>query len=151
MAKLLVIGCGGVAQVAIQKCCQNDGLFTELVLASRTKAKCDALKEKLARKTKTAITTAEVDADNVAQLCVLIRDFRPAAVLNVVIRIRIFPLMLAWRLVWIISIRRTMSVRIPTIRRGARSMKSAARGWVFPLILTIRGSGPMMSASARPV
>ena len=39
MAKLLVIGCGGVAQVAIQKCCQNDGLFTELVLASRTKAK----------------------------------------------------------------------------------------------------------------
>ena len=24
MAKLLVIGCGGVAQVAIQKCCQND-------------------------------------------------------------------------------------------------------------------------------
>ena len=53
MAKLLVIGCGGVAQVAIQKCCQNDGLFTELVLASRTKAKCDALKEKLAGKTKT--------------------------------------------------------------------------------------------------
>ena len=82
MAKLLVIGCGGVAQVAIQKCCQNDGLFTELVLASRTKAKCDALKEKLAGKTKTAITTAEVDADNVAALCVLIRDVRPDAVLN---------------------------------------------------------------------
>ena len=58
MAKLLVIGCGGVAQVAIQKCCQNDGLFTELVLASRTKAKCDALKEKLAGKTKTVISTA---------------------------------------------------------------------------------------------
>ena len=82
MAKLLVIGCGGVAQVAIQKCCQNDGLFTELVLASRTKAKCDALKEKLAGKTKTVISTAEVDADNVAALCVLIRDVRPDAVLN---------------------------------------------------------------------
>ena len=77
MAKLLVIGCGGVAQVAIQKCCQNDGLCTELVLASRTKAKCDALKEKLAGKTKTVISTAEVDADNVAALCVLIRDVRP--------------------------------------------------------------------------
>ena len=76
MAKLLVIGCGGVAQVAIQKCCQNDGLFTELVLVSRTKAKCDALKEKLAGKTKTVISTAEVDADNVAALCVLIRDVR---------------------------------------------------------------------------
>ena len=82
MAKLLVIGCGGVAQVAIQKCCQNDGLFTELVLASRTKAKCDALKEKLAGKTKTVISTAEVDADNVAALCVLIRDVRPDAVLT---------------------------------------------------------------------
>ena len=82
MAKLLVIGCGGVAQVAIQKCCQNDSLFTELVLASRTKAKCDALKEKLAGKTKTVISTAEVDADNVAALCVLIRDVRPDAVLN---------------------------------------------------------------------
>ena len=82
MAKLLVIGCGGVAQVAIQKFCQNDGLFTELVLASRTKAKCDALKEKLAGKTKTVISTAEVDADNVAALCVLIRDVRPDAVLN---------------------------------------------------------------------
>ena len=33
---LLVIGCGGVASVAIQKCCQNSEMFPELVLASRT-------------------------------------------------------------------------------------------------------------------
>ena len=47
MSRLLVIGCGGVAQVAIQKCAQNSKVFTEMCLASRTVSKCDALKEKL--------------------------------------------------------------------------------------------------------
>ena len=47
MSKLLVIGCGGVASVAIQKCCQNHETFTELCIASRTVSKCDALKAKL--------------------------------------------------------------------------------------------------------
>ncbi len=31
MSKVLVIGCGGVASVAIQKCCQNSEVFTETV------------------------------------------------------------------------------------------------------------------------
>ncbi|HAZ91759.1 MAG TPA: saccharopine dehydrogenase, partial [Eubacterium sp.] len=53
MARLLVIGCGGVAQVAISKCCQNDKTFTELCIASRTLSKCDALKERLQGKTNT--------------------------------------------------------------------------------------------------
>ena len=47
MSKLLVIGCGGVAGVAIDKCCQNSEVFTELCIASRTKSKCDAVAEKL--------------------------------------------------------------------------------------------------------
>ena len=45
MSRLLVIGCGGVASVAIRKCCQNSDVFTEIMIASRTKEKCDALKE----------------------------------------------------------------------------------------------------------
>ena len=36
MSKLLVIGCGGVASVAIRKCCQNSDVFTEIMIASRT-------------------------------------------------------------------------------------------------------------------
>ena len=36
MSKLLVIGCGGVAGVAIAKCCQNSEVFTEFCIASRT-------------------------------------------------------------------------------------------------------------------
>ena len=45
MGKALIIGCGGVASVAIHKCCQNSEVFEEICIASRTKSKCDALKE----------------------------------------------------------------------------------------------------------
>ena len=47
MSKILIIGCGGVAQVAIQKCAMCAETFTEICIASRTKSKCDAFKEKL--------------------------------------------------------------------------------------------------------
>ena len=47
MGRVLIIGCGGVAGVAIQKCCQNSEVFEEICIASRTKSKCDALKKKL--------------------------------------------------------------------------------------------------------
>ncbi len=83
MSKLLVIGCGGVASVAIHKCCENSGVFSELCIASRTKSKCDALKEKLEKTTSVKLTTAQVDADNVQQLVDLIEHYQPAAVLNV--------------------------------------------------------------------
>ena len=53
MSKVLVIGCGGVASVAISKCCQVSDVFTELCIASRTKSKCDALAAKLAPTTRT--------------------------------------------------------------------------------------------------
>mgnify|MGYP003172245198 FL=1 len=55
MSRLMVIGCGGVASVAVHKCCQNSGVFTELMIASRTKSKCDALKEKLQKTTETVM------------------------------------------------------------------------------------------------
>ena len=83
MGRLLIIGCGGVAGVAIHKCCQNSDTFTEICIASRTKSKCDALKEKLEGTTKTVITTAQVDADNVEELKALINSYKPQAVLNV--------------------------------------------------------------------
>ena len=40
MGKVLIIGCGGVASVAIHKCCQNSEVFEEMCIASRTKSKC---------------------------------------------------------------------------------------------------------------
>ena len=45
MKRTLIIGCGGVASVAIHKCCQNSEVFEEIMIASRTKSKCDKLKE----------------------------------------------------------------------------------------------------------
>ena len=81
MGKALIIGCGGVASVAIHKCCQNSDAFDEICIASRTKSKCDALKEKLSGG-KTKITTAQVDANDVNQLIKLIEDVKPDVVLN---------------------------------------------------------------------
>ncbi len=82
MGKAMIIGCGGVASVAIHKCCQNSEVFTELCLASRTKAKCDALRDKLAPTTATKISTAQVDANNVAELTRLLEQDQPDVVLN---------------------------------------------------------------------
>lgn len=82
MGKILFIGCGGVASVAIHKCCQNQKVFTEICIASRTIAKCETIKEKLQNTTKAKITTAQVDANNVADLIALIEKENPQVVLN---------------------------------------------------------------------
>lgn len=81
MGKALIIGCGGVASVAIHKCCQNSEAFSDIMIASRTKSKCDALKQKL-NGGKTRITTAQVDADSTEQLINLINEYKPDIVLN---------------------------------------------------------------------
>lgn len=82
MGKALIIGAGGVASVVVHKCCQNSEVFEEIMIASRTKSKCDALKEKLDGG-KTKISTAKVDADNVDELIALINEFKPDIVINV--------------------------------------------------------------------
>ena len=83
MSKVLVIGCGGVASVAIRKCCTADNVFTDMCIASRTKSKCDALARDLEGTTRTRITTRQVDADNVDELVALISDYRPDLVMNI--------------------------------------------------------------------
>ena len=87
MGKALIIGCGGVASVAIHKCCQNSEVFNEICIASRTKSKCDAIKEQCERRYgtqegSTKITTAQVNADNVPELVELINSYKPDVVLN---------------------------------------------------------------------
>lgn len=85
MGKVLLIGAGGVASVAAHKCCQNDTVFDAVCIASRTKAKCDAIKEAIrvhVPDSRTEVTTAQVDADDVGQLVRLIHAYRPDIVLN---------------------------------------------------------------------
>ncbi|MDE6915918.1 MAG: saccharopine dehydrogenase family protein [Lachnospiraceae bacterium] len=83
MGRVLIIGCGGVASVAIQKCCQNSAVFEEIMIASRTKEKCDALREKLEGKTDTKITTAQIDADDKDAVAALIQQYKPDLVMNI--------------------------------------------------------------------
>lgn len=81
MGRALIIGAGGVASVAIHKCCQNYKVFDEICIASRTVSKCDTLKAKLDGG-HTKIQTAQVDADNVDELIELINKFKPDIVIN---------------------------------------------------------------------
>lgn len=83
MGKALIIGAGGVANVVAHKCCQNSDVFEAICIASRTKSKCDAIQEKLEGKTKTVITTAQVDANDTQQVIDLIKKEEPDIVINV--------------------------------------------------------------------
>ena len=73
MSKVLIIGAGGVGHVVAHKCAQVPEVFSEIMLASRTKSKCDAIAASVKERTGRAIQTAALDADNVAETVALIR------------------------------------------------------------------------------
>lgn len=79
MGKVLIIGAGGVATVAAHKVAQNSDVFDEVMIASRTKSKCDDIVKAIGNP---KIRTAQVDADNVEELVALFNDFRPDLVMN---------------------------------------------------------------------
>ena len=79
MGRVLIIGAGGVATVAAFKVAKNRDVFTEVMIASRTKAKCDAIVKAIGD---SSIKTAKVDADNVAELTELFSNFKPDIVMN---------------------------------------------------------------------
>ncbi len=80
MAKILIIGAGGVSRVATHKCAQMSDVFTEITLASRTLSKCDQIASEISN---FKIKTAQVDADNVEALVALIKKTGADLVLNV--------------------------------------------------------------------
>ncbi|NCD32211.1 MAG: saccharopine dehydrogenase family protein [Spartobacteria bacterium] len=79
MSKVLIIGAGGVGSVVVQKCALLPDVFSEIVLASRTKSKCDAIAALCSR----PIETAQLDADNVPELIALIQRVKPDLVMNI--------------------------------------------------------------------
>tara|TARA_R110000823_G_scaffold119998_5_gene244284 strand:- start:7670 stop:8866 length:1197 start_codon:yes stop_codon:yes gene_type:complete len=79
MSKVLIIGAGGVGGVVTHKCAQLPEVFSEIILASRTEARC----RKIAAQIERPIRTAQVDADNVPELVALLRAEQPALVINV--------------------------------------------------------------------
>ena len=79
MSKVIIIGCGGVGTVCAHKCAQNPDVFNEIVIASRNRAKCDAVARAIG---KDNITTDQVDADDVDQLVALLERHKPDMVIN---------------------------------------------------------------------
>lgn len=80
MAKVLIIGAGGVGAVVAHKCASVPEVFTDIMLASRTKSKCDKIAAAVGGN---RIKTAQVDADNVEELIALINSYKPELVINV--------------------------------------------------------------------
>ncbi len=83
MGKVIIIGAGGVGTVVTHKIAQNHAIFTEILLASRTKSKCDVIAADVKKRTGIDIKTAQVDADNVNELIALFQAFQPELVVNV--------------------------------------------------------------------
>lgn len=80
MARILIIGAGGVGTVVAKKVAQNHDVFTNIMLASRTKSKCDKIASEIKE---VKIETAQVDADNVSELAALFTQWKPDLVINV--------------------------------------------------------------------
>ncbi len=80
MSKVLIIGAGGVGTVVAHKCAQNPDVFNEIVIASRTRSKCDAVAQAIG---KPNIVTDQVDADSVPELVALFKKHKPDIVINV--------------------------------------------------------------------
>ena len=79
MGRVLIIGAGGVATVAAHKIAQNPDVFTDIMIASRTQAKCDAIVKAIGNPN---IKTAKVDADKVDELVALLSSYKPDIVVN---------------------------------------------------------------------
>jgi saccharopine dehydrogenase (NAD+, L-lysine-forming) len=83
MGKTLIIGAGGVSNVVVYKCAALPDVFGEIVLASRTISKCDAIAAEVQKRLNRTIITEQLDADDVKQTVALIKKHDPLLVINV--------------------------------------------------------------------
>ena len=83
MARVLIIGAGGVSRVATKKCAMNSDIFSDITLASRTKSKCDMIAKEIKDALHVEIKTARVNADHIDELVSLINRVKPDLVMNI--------------------------------------------------------------------
>ncbi|MEP3050149.1 MAG: saccharopine dehydrogenase family protein [Erythrobacter sp.] len=93
MSTVLVIGAGGVSSVCVHKMAQNPNVFSQIHLASRTLAKCDAIAESVKARESAAISTYEIDAEEVPAMVNLIRKIEPSLVVNLALPYQDLPIM----------------------------------------------------------
>lgn len=83
MSRVLIIGAGGVGRVVAHKCAQHPETFEHITLASRTRSRCEAIRDSVRERSGREIGVAQVDADDVAETAALIREVAPALVIHV--------------------------------------------------------------------
>ena len=93
MAKVLVIGAGGVSSVCVHKMAMNKDIFSDIHLASRTKSKCDAIAASVRDRTGVEISTYEIDAEEVPAMINLIKKIGPKLVVNLALPYQDLPIM----------------------------------------------------------
>ncbi|MCK9573579.1 MAG: saccharopine dehydrogenase NADP-binding domain-containing protein, partial [Candidatus Omnitrophica bacterium] len=84
---VLIIGAGGVAQVAAHKCAKNNDVLGDICIASRKQEKCDRIIEGIKRKDhikdKTKkLYSRQIDALNVPATTKLIKETNSEIVIN---------------------------------------------------------------------
>ena len=82
MAKVIIIGAGGVSNVAVHKCAMLPQLFDEIVLASRAISKCHEIAGRVKIKTGQNIKVEQVDANRVEETVALFKKCNPELVIN---------------------------------------------------------------------
>jgi carboxyaminopropylagmatine dehydrogenase len=87
--RVLIIGAGAAGSVAAKKCAMNRSIFREVCLASRTVAKCEAVRRQCA----TPIDISQVDADDSVQVEALIGRVQPDIVINLALPYQDLPIM----------------------------------------------------------
>jgi saccharopine dehydrogenase (NAD+, L-lysine forming) len=80
MAKVLIIGAGGVGRVVAHKVASVPDVFTDILLASRTLSKCEVIASAVGGG---RMGTARVNADDRGELVQMFKRFRPEIVMNV--------------------------------------------------------------------
>jgi saccharopine dehydrogenase (NAD+, L-lysine-forming) len=83
MAKVIIVGAGGVGNVVAHKCAQNAAVFDEILLASRTVSKCEAIAEDILKKQGIKIRTTALDADDLESTIALLKAEKPLLLINV--------------------------------------------------------------------
>ena len=93
MPKVIIIGAGGVGNVVAHKCAQLPKIFKEIVLASRTVSKCDAIAKDVEAKQGRTIRTAAINADDVVATTAFLKEEKPQLLINVALPYQDLPLM----------------------------------------------------------
>ena len=93
MARVLIVGAGGVAGVTAHKCAFLPDTFTEIVIASRTLAKAEAIAAAIEQRTGRVIVTRRLDADKVDETTALLKELRPDLLVNLALPYQDLPLM----------------------------------------------------------